>query len=234
MRLRVRLLLEGGHGSGPHRAKTGIRGVSQSVPQLSRSFTYGYSPQQEQYHRPGQLREADWARNRVPLAGLRFTSMTVQAGGLRVREARIGGMGGGSEAVCRLGLPRGEARFPGAPRRRPEPRKKSACQRRQRGICTRLSLPISQTKRVSGKRCFRARRLSMVNRVPSSASMPVAIMRGWRFARRCRRLEPFGEARHAARWLERILRTHQPPHIVEAKLLQRRLADVNVAVMRRD
>ena len=37
-------------GSALRRAKTGIRGVSQSVPQLSRSFNYGYSPQQEQYH----------------------------------------------------------------------------------------------------------------------------------------------------------------------------------------
>ncbi len=38
-------------GSALHQAKTGIRGASQSLPQLSRSFVNGYSPQEEQYHR---------------------------------------------------------------------------------------------------------------------------------------------------------------------------------------
>ena len=42
-----------------------------------------------------------------------------------------------------------------------------------------------------------------------------------------------GESRHAARRLQRILRTDQPPDIVEVKLFQRLLARVYVTPVRR-
>ena len=51
-------------------------------------------------------------------------------------------------------------------------------QRSQRLNWTRLSDPMSQTKRTPGKRAFSAAMVSAVQRVPSRASIPVTTMRG--------------------------------------------------------
>ena len=94
--------------------------------------------------------------------------------------------------------------------------RKMSCQRRQYGNCARLSPPISQTNRRPREApAQRPQRVGGVGRCRAAPRCRVTRMRRSAAATAVRLAQALLERRHAGRGLQRVLRRHQPPDLVE-------------------